>query len=42
MKCYWFDLDLDPVTLVLKLDMDIVKMYVCAKMKLLHLTVQKL
>ena len=28
---YWFDLDLDPMTLVLKLDLDIVKLYVCTK-----------
>ena len=26
-----FDLDLDPMTLVLKLDLDIMKMYVCTK-----------
>ena len=26
-----FDLDLDPMTLVLKLDLDIIKMYVCTK-----------
>ena len=31
MKFYSFDLDLDPVTLVLKLDLDIIKMYVCTK-----------
>ena len=30
------------MTLVLKLDLDIVKMYVCTKMKLLPLMVQKL
>ena len=28
IKFYWFDLDLDPMNLVLKLDQDIVKMYV--------------
>ena len=26
-----FGLDLDPMTLVLKLDLDIIKMYVCTK-----------
>ena len=31
MEYYSFDLDLDPVTLVLKRDLDIVKMYVCSK-----------
>ena len=31
MKNYSFDLDLDLVTLVLKLDIDTVKMYVCTK-----------
>ena len=31
MKFYSFDLDLDPITLVLKLDLDIIKKYVCAK-----------
>ena len=31
MKFYSFDLDLDPMTLVLKFDLDIVKMYVCTK-----------
>ena len=30
-KFYWFNLDLDVMTLVLKLDLDIVKMYVYAK-----------
>ena len=28
-EIYSFDLDLDPITLVLKLDLDIIKMYVC-------------
>ena len=42
IKFYWFDLDLDPITLVLKLDLDIVEMYMCTKMKLPPLTVQKL
>ena len=31
MKFYWFGLDINPMTLVLKLDLDIVKMYVCTK-----------
>ena len=31
MKFWSFDLDLDPITLVLKLDLDIIKMYVCTK-----------
>ena len=31
IKIYSLDLDLDPMTLVLKLDLDIIKMYVCAK-----------
>ena len=31
MKFYWIDLDLDPKILVLKLDLYIVKIYVCAK-----------
>ena len=31
MNFYSFDLDLDPMTLVLKLDLDIIKMYVCTK-----------
>ena len=31
MKFYSFDLDFDPITLVLKLDLNIIKMYVCAK-----------
>ena len=45
MKFYWFDLDHDPMTSVLKPDLDIVKIYVymCVlKMKLLPLMVQKL
>ena len=36
MKFYSFDLDLDSLTIVLKLDLDIVKTYVCT------LAVQKL
>ena len=31
MKYYSFDLNLDKMILVLKLDLDIVKMYVCTK-----------
>ena len=31
MKFWSFDLDLDRMTLVLKLDLDIIKMYVCTK-----------
>ena len=31
LKFYEFDLDLDPMTLILKLDLDIVKRYVCTK-----------
>ena len=30
-KIYEFDLDLDPMTLILKLSLDIVKRYVCTK-----------
>ena len=37
-----FDLDLDPMTLILKLDLDMVKMYHHAKMKFLCQLVQKL
>ena len=40
MKFYSFDLDL--MTLMLKLDMDIIKMYVCTKKKFLPSAVQKL
>ena len=29
MKFYSFDLDLNPMTLVLKLDLDIVQIYMC-------------
>ena len=28
---YSFDLDLDPMILVLKLDLDMIKMYLCTK-----------
>ena len=31
MKFYSFDLDLDLITFVLKLDLDIVKMYACTE-----------
>ena len=31
MEFYPFDLDLDPMTLVLKFDLDIVKIHVCTK-----------
>ena len=31
MMFYLFDLDLDPMTLVLKLDLDMVKMYLYTK-----------
>ena len=31
IKFDWFDLDLDPITLVFKLDLDIVEMYTCTK-----------
>ena len=31
MKFYSFDLDIDPITLVLKSDLDIIKMSVCAE-----------
>ena len=31
MIIYWFDFDIDPMTLVLKHDLDIVKMHVCTK-----------
>ena len=31
MKFSSFDLDLNPMTLELKLDLDTIKMYVCAK-----------
>ena len=42
MKFYSVYLDLDPMTLVLKLDLDVVKMYVCTEMKFLGSAVQKL
>ena len=42
MKFYSFDLDLDPMTSVLKLDLNIIKMYVCTKMKFLPSEIQKL
>ena len=41
MKFYLFDLDLDSITLVFKLDIDIVKMCLL-KMKFLALMVQKI
>ena len=31
MKIYSFDLDLDPMTLILKRDPDIVQMYACTE-----------
>ena len=31
MKFHFFDLDLDPMILVLKLDLDIIKMYLCTE-----------
>ena len=31
MKFQSFDFDLDPMTFILKLDLDIIKMYVCTK-----------
>ena len=31
IKFYWLNFDLDPMTLILKLDLDIVEMYVCAQ-----------
>ena len=31
MQFYWFDLDPDPMTLLLKFDLDIVKIYMCTK-----------
>ena len=31
MKFYSLDLDLDPLILVFKLDLNIIKMYICAK-----------
>ena len=31
MKVKSFDLDLDPMTLVVNLDLDIIKMYMCTK-----------
>ena len=42
MKFYSFDLDVNPpMTLVLKLELDIIKMYVCTEMKFLPTAVQK-
>ena len=37
-----FDLDLDPMTLVFKFDLDIIKIYMCTKMRFLPSEVQKL
>ena len=42
MMFYSFDLDLDPITLILKLDLDMVKMYLQAKNEVLAVEVQKL
>ena len=42
MTFYSFDLDIDPRTLILKLDLDMVKMYLHAKMKFLVIATQKL
>ena len=42
MKFYSFDLDVNPpMTLVLKLELDIIKIYVCTEMKFLPTAVQK-
>ena len=41
-SCFEYDLDLDPMTLILKLDLDMVKMYLHAKMKFSCQGVQKL
>ena len=44
MTCYSFDFDIDPMTLIdlLKLELDVVKMYLQVKMKFLATAVQKL
>ena len=43
MTCYSFDLDLEPMTLILKPDLGMVKMYLhVPKMKFLAIAVQKL
>ena len=42
MKFYSFDLDLEPMTLVLKLDLDIIKIFMCTKMKFLPSAAQNL
>ena len=41
MKMYSFDLDLHPMILVLKLDLDNIKMYVCPKNKVMKLGTSK-
>ena len=38
---YSFDLHLDPMTLVFKLDLDIVKLYVCTENKVLDFSASK-
>ena len=34
IQSHSYDLDLDPMILILKVDLDIMKMYLCTKMKL--------
>ena len=41
MKFYSFNLDLDPMTLALKLDLDIIKMYVYTKNEVLSFSGSK-
>ena len=41
MTFYSFDLDLDPMTSVLDIDLDIIKMYVCTKDEVLGFSSSK-
>ena len=41
MKFYSFGLDLNPMTLVLKIELDIVKIYVCTENEFLASVIQK-
>ena len=42
MTLYSFDRDLVPMTLILKLELDMVEMNLCTEMKFLAIVVQKL
>ena len=41
MTFYSFDLDFDPMTSVLDIDLDIIKMYVCTKDEVLGISSSK-